>query len=316
MCGRGACTLTKGALSSACGYQNSSGKYCKVPWVENNELVYVPSCNLGPRDVIPCVVAGTHFSNKEDRVLCPMLWGMIPPWHKGDYKKHTASSHNSRLDRILESKLFSPPLRNGLRCVVVFDGYYEWKTDKTKSAKQPYYIYATQEAGIKAEDPATWPDEHSFESKWEGYKPLKMAGIFSKFKSIEGKTVYSCSILTTDSNEVISWIHDRMPVFLNEEDCQIWLDPKVTANKAIEMLKAQKLAEKTLSWHPVSTLVNNVLHKDKECRKEIQVKEKQKSGSAVFMASWLKRESGKSNGDNNEKGNKSTENETQEDERQ
>lgn len=50
--------------------------------MENSELVYVQSCNIGPKDIVPCVVAGTHLKNEEERLLCPMLWGMIPPWHK------------------------------------------------------------------------------------------------------------------------------------------------------------------------------------------------------------------------------------------
>ncbi|KAK2587727.1 hypothetical protein KPH14_003837 [Odynerus spinipes] len=315
MCGRGACTLSEGALSCACGYKNSSGKYRKAPWIKNDELVYVPSCNIGPRAVVPCTVAGTHFSREEERIVCPMFWGLIPPWHKGDYRKHKASSHNSRLDRILESKLFGPSLRKGLRCAVIFDGYYEWKASGNKSQKQPYYIYATQKPGIKADDPTTWPDKWSSESGWEGYKPLKMAGIFNRFKTDEGKIIYSCAILTTDSNKVLSWLHDRVPVFLNEENCEVWLDLKVSANTAIDMLKAQELSEKTLSWHPVSTLVNNVSHKDEECRKEIQIMEKRKSGSATFMASWLKKKSGKSSSGNNEKDDNFTESETEENER-
>ncbi|XP_047345648.1 abasic site processing protein HMCES isoform X2 [Vespa velutina] len=280
MCGRGACTLSKEKLSCACAYKDSSGEYHKVPWMDSSELVYVQSCNIGPRDIVPCVVAGTHLKNNQERILCPMLWGMIPPWHKGDYKKHTASTHNSRLDRILESKLYATPLHKGFKCIVLFDGFYEWKA----------------------------------ESGWKGYKPLKMAGIFNTFKTIEGKIIYSCSVLTKDANQVLSWLHDRMPIFLDEEQCQLWLDLEVSPYKAVEMLKEQKLIEKVLSWHTVSTLVNNISHKDAKCREQIEVKEKQKNSSAIFMASWLKRESGKSSKRNNTMNSNFIEEEINEDE--
>ncbi|XP_015185085.1 PREDICTED: embryonic stem cell-specific 5-hydroxymethylcytosine-binding protein isoform X1 [Polistes dominula] len=308
-------TLSKEKLSCACAYKKPSGEYHKVPWVDSSESVYVQSCNIGPRDVVPCIVAGTHLVNKEERLLCPMLWGMIPPWHKGDYKKHTASTHNSRLDRILESKLYSTPLRKGFKCIVLFDGFYEWKAGINKSPKQPYYIHAKQESGINPDDPTTWPDKWSPESGWEGYKPLKMAGIFNAFQTDEGKIVYSCSVLTKESNNVLSWLHDRTPIFLDDEQCRLWLDLKVSPEKAIEMLKMQELTDNILSWYTVSTLVNNVSHKDAKCREKIEVKEKQKNSSAVFMASWLKKESGgKSNSGNDSTNSDSSKDEINEDE--
>lgn len=80
---------------------------------------------------------------------------------------------------------------------MVCEGYYEWKAAKTKKdAKQPYYIYATQEKGVKADDLTTWKDEWSEEGGWKGFKLLKMAGIFNKFKTAE-----VCSICKVDPEE-------------------------------------------------------------------------------------------------------------------
>lgn len=128
---------------------------------------------------------------------------------------------------------------------MVCEGYYEWKAAKTKKdAKQPYYIYATQEKGVKADDLTTWKDEWSEEGGWKGFKLLKMAGIFNKFKTAEvcsickvdrsrraeqykretfqGKTIYNCTMVTKDSNKVLSWLHNRVPVFLmTEEDSHV-----------------------------------------------------------------------------------------------
>lgn len=71
------------------------------------------------------------------------------------------------------------------------EGYYEWKAGKTKKdSKQPYYIYATQEKGVRADDPSTWKDEWSEETGWKGFKLLKMAGIFNTFKTEEVNSTY------------------------------------------------------------------------------------------------------------------------------
>lgn len=93
------------------------------------------------------------------------------------------STHNARLENIKSSKLYNPPLRKGQRCIVVCEGYYEWKAGKSKKEKQPYYIYAGQEKGVRADDCSTWKDEWSEESGWKGFKVLKMAGIFNTFKT-------------------------------------------------------------------------------------------------------------------------------------
>ncbi|KAG7189822.1 hypothetical protein KM043_017482 [Ampulex compressa] len=290
MCGRCACTLDPDSLSGACEYRDTTGKRRKSVWTES-ELKYVPSFNMGPRDVLPCLVAGSHFGNQNEKVLCPMMWGMIPPWHEGDYRKHTMSTHNARLEGINNSKLYSPPLHRGQRCIVVCEGYYEWKAGKTKKdVKQPYYIYAAQDKGVKADDPKTWNGEWSEESGWKGFKVIKMAGLFNTFKTTEGKIIYSCTIITREANNVFSWLHHRIPIFLStEEDSNAWLNKGISVVEAINRLNALTLSEGILNWHTVSTLVNNVLCKSEECRKEKKPKEEKKSGPTGFMASWLKK---------------------------
>lgn len=105
---------------------------------------------------------------------------------QGDYRKHSLSTHNARLENIKNSKLYNLPLRNGQRCIVICEGYYEWKAGKTKKdTKQPYYIYANQRKEIEADDPSTWKDKWSEQDGWQGFKVLKMAGIFNKFKTEE-----------------------------------------------------------------------------------------------------------------------------------
>ncbi|XP_012232505.2 abasic site processing protein HMCES [Linepithema humile] len=298
MCGRTCCSLDPDTLCCACEYKDINGKQCKPTWAKtDNEVNYTPSYNMGPRDVLPCVVSGSHFQEEEERVLCPMMWGIIPPWHKGDYKKNKLSTHNGRLESIETSKLYSSSLQKRQRCIVVCEGFYEWKAGaNNKSPKQPYYIYAAQDKGVKADDPTTWINEFSKADGWKGFRVLKLAGIFETFKTEEGTLIYSCTIITRESNKILSWLHHRMPVcFSNEEECQMWLNTDLPTEEVIYRLNNMILQEETLSWHPVSTIVNNVFHKTADCRKEIKPKEEKKNSQIAFMASWLQKGSAPSN---------------------
>ncbi|GAB1866204.1 Abasic site processing protein HMCES [Camponotus japonicus] len=290
MCGRACCSLDPDTLCCACEYKDANGKQQKLTWAKT-DLKYTPSFNMGPQDVLPCMVSGSHFQEERERVLCAMIWGIIPPWHKGDYKKRSdkLSTHNGRLENIQTSKLYSPSLRNRQRCIVVCEGFYEWKAGtNNKSPKQPYYIYATQDTGVKADDPTTWSNESSKLDGWKGFKVLKLAGIFGTFETEEGKIIHSCTILTRESNKVLSWLHHRMPIYLqNEEECQAWLNNNLPTDVVIKRLNNMILEEQVLNWHPVSTVVNNVLHKTPDCRKEIKPQEEKKDNQKSFMASWL-----------------------------
>lgn len=78
-------SLDADTLCCACGYKDGNGKQHKLTWTET-ELKYNPSYNMCPRDVLPCIASGSHFEGaKEERVLCAMTWGMIPPWHQASY---------------------------------------------------------------------------------------------------------------------------------------------------------------------------------------------------------------------------------------
>lgn len=107
---------------------------------------------------------------------------------QGDYKKRSdkLSTHNGRLESIQTSKLYSPSLQKRRRCIVICEGFYEWKAGaNNKSPKQPYYIYVAQDKGIKADDPATWTNEFSETDGWKGLNVLKLAGIFGAFTTDE-----------------------------------------------------------------------------------------------------------------------------------
>ncbi|XP_046395802.1 abasic site processing protein HMCES isoform X2 [Ischnura elegans] len=183
MCGRLACTLSPDSICKACSLKDTKGKEYYAPeWVNSNDQwSYRPSHNVAPTDVTPVLVSGKHFpglaSDVEKAVVHPMIWGMIPPWHKGAYNNHKMSTNNCRLENVLESRLYSVPLYKGQRCVVICDGFYEWQTTKG-SQKQPYFIYAPQVEGVRIENKSTWDESWSEETGWHGPQLLKLAALF------------------------------------------------------------------------------------------------------------------------------------------
>ncbi|YCI79107.1 SOS response-associated peptidase [Bacillus sp. R1-10] len=127
-----------------------------------------------------------------------LRWGLIPFWAKDE--KAGYKMINARAETIAEKASF----RNAYmkkRCLIIADSFYEWK--KTPERKIPMRI------------------------KLKNHAPFGMAGLWESWKSPEGISVYSCSIITTVPNELMTSIHDRMPVILKPEDEKDWLNPSI-----------------------------------------------------------------------------------------
>lgn len=289
MCGRTACALDPESICKATSFKDlKSGKFKKPEWRESaSGMNYRPSVNLAPTDVSPVLVNASHFNYEENEpVIYPMMWGMIPPWHKGDIKTHGLSTNNCRLENMNNSKLYSPAFSNGKRCVVLCEGFYEWQTTKKDCpTKQPYYIYAPQSEGVKIEDITAWDAEWSETEGWKGPNLLKMAGLFNCWTSPEGKQIYSYSVITMEANDTFSWLHHRMPAILNsDQEVMDWIDcGRVPSEKALKLLKPVS----SLTWHPVSTAVNNSRNKSNVCNKPVDLK-KPKPANPLMM-NWLKK---------------------------
>ncbi|KAL0819047.1 hypothetical protein ABMA28_008326 [Loxostege sticticalis] len=302
MCGRTGLSLGKPQLQCACSYKpKGAPSFIKPDWLpeHNDGKEYVPSYNIAPTDVTPVLVSASKYKNaaKSSRVLKPMMWGIIPPWHKGDYKTHNLSTNNCRMENIQSSKLYSPILKDGGRCVIVVEGFYEWQTtNKTSKTKQPYYIYAPQDESIKVEDPQTWNNEFDEENGWKGINLLHMAGLYNIWQN-EDKIIYSYSVITMESNSTLNWLHHRMPAILNQqEQIEAWLDiDNVPPEMALTILKPVKI----LSWHPVSTLVNNSKNKSDECNNRLLEENKNKSKQKTLTSWFHKADKRKSEGDFN-----------------
>jgi putative SOS response-associated peptidase YedK len=167
-----------------------------------------------------------------ERIPKMMKWGLIPHWAKHDKLQY--STFNARSEDFRTKPAFRDAWTWGQRCLVVTDGFYEWKKlDAKGKEKQPYAI-AMADGG-----------------------QMVMAGLWAKWKSPNGEQVLSCTILTCPPNDVIGELHDRMPVLLPDSEWPKWLGEQVaTQDELMAMLKP--CANEDLKVWAVGKMVGNV----------------------------------------------------------
>ncbi|MEL6653728.1 MAG: SOS response-associated peptidase, partial [Bacteroidota bacterium] len=136
---------------------------------------------------------------------------------------------NARSETLHEKSAFKRPFQKQ-RCLVPADGFYEWK--RSPEGKQPYRI--------------TLQDETLF----------YFAGLFDSWRSPEGQTIYSYTIVTTEPNELMLDIHDRMPVILDAGSAERWLSQQESAGELRELFVP--FPAERMKAYPVSPLVGNV----------------------------------------------------------
>ncbi|MBC8386148.1 MAG: SOS response-associated peptidase [Candidatus Cloacimonetes bacterium] len=175
--------------------------------------------NVTPGSKIPVII-----KQGEANIIDGFQWGLIPFWAKD--AKIVYKLINARAESISEK----PSFRNAFqrrRCLIPANGFYEWK----KPERIPFYIYLN--------------DRELF----------TFAGIWEKWLSPEGKEIKTCSIITTDPNHLLKTIHNRMPVILNKEDEQKWIDH--TNDKASLSSLLQPYPAEKMKAHIVSKAVNS-----------------------------------------------------------
>jgi len=185
--------------------------------------VVLPRYNVAPTQQVPVVRSDADGVNRLD---C-LQWGLIPSWAKDrtvGYKMINACS-----ETVTEKPSFRQAVRYR-RCLVPASGFYEWKQEG--KLKLPHYL------------------------RIKGDAPMLFAGLWESWKSPEGETVESCTILTTGPNRLVEQIHDRMPVILHPDEYLVWLDRSVTDPADLTRLFQPYPADLMEMW-PVSTLVNS-----------------------------------------------------------
>jgi putative SOS response-associated peptidase YedK len=201
--------------------------------IKEVESDLAPSYNIAPKQ--PIVVVMEDGKKK----LVTMQWGLIPRWAKDD--KISNKLINARSETIDQK----PSFKNSFihrRCIVVADGFYEWTERGGK--KRPVYIYL------------------------ESGQTFGMAGVYDTWKTSEGEEITTCTIITTEANEFMKKLHHRMPVILEPEYYDYWLNPE---NKDITKLKEilNKFISQQLDFHEVSSAVNSPVFNSPDCIKPL-----------------------------------------------
>ena len=191
--------------------------------------------NIAPTQPVAVVRQSPEDSQRH---LSLLRWGLIPAWAKD--ASIGARMINARAESVAEKPAFRSAFKRR-RCLVPADGYYEWQ--KIGSRKQPHYIRMRDD------------------------RPFAFAGLWEQWRGEEGQDAQlleTCTIITTESNELSRPIHDRMPVILDTEDYGLWLDPEVEDRGRLERLLRPFESAKMVA-DPVSTYVNNVRNDDTKC---------------------------------------------------
>jgi putative SOS response-associated peptidase YedK len=195
-----------------------------------------PRYNIAPTQVVPVI----GLEPNGERALKMFRWDLIPRWNK-DMPKG-APLINARSEGIASSKMFGDAFQRR-RCLVPADGFYEWNKDKSLKDKTPWRIVD--------------PDRPAF----------AFAGVWDGWRSPEGEIVRSFAIATTNANEKLSPIHDRMPVMLRREDEDAWLDPNSTEPTLLSLLAPYDRAKTEV--YRVDMRVNSVKNDDPDCFKKL-----------------------------------------------
>jgi putative SOS response-associated peptidase YedK len=223
MCGRFARRSTQQVLADWFGVELE-----EMPW-------FAPSYNAAPQSVQP-VVRLNRDSGKREFSL--ERWGLVPFWAKD--AKPGYSTFNARAEQAAAKPAFREALKKR-RCLVPADAFYEWQRPgpgMDAKTKQPFAI------ALKSGEP------YAFAGLWERWQPS------------EGAALETFTILTTDPNELMEPIHNRMPVILEPRDYDRWLEPGDPARPPVDLLRPFP-AGKMFAW-PVNVRVGNVRNNDSQ----------------------------------------------------
>ncbi|WP_235839004.1 SOS response-associated peptidase [Desulfosporosinus metallidurans] len=185
---------------------------------------------MAPSQQVPVVI----HQNGGNRLLM-VRWGLIPYWAKDE------SIGNKLINARAETLEEKPSFRRSFeqrRCLVLADGFYEWK--KEGRVKKPYRI-----------------------TLLDG-RPFAFAGLWDSWLSPTGQTINSCAIITTTPNKLMEPIHNRMPVILPQDMESVWLGGDVTSSREVKGLLTPFPEERMVAYE-VSQLVNSPRNDGPEC---------------------------------------------------
>jgi putative SOS response-associated peptidase YedK len=199
-----------------------------------NAIEWSPRYNIAPTQTVAAVRSQESDGGRE---LVLLKWGLIPSW--ADDPKIGSRMINARGDTVASKPAFRSAIKKK-RCLIPADGFYEWKPIPGQKTKQPYLISVRDVAAFA------------------------FAGLWEHWHGPDGTQIESCSIITTDANELMQQVHNRMPVILDPADYDRWLDRNMqSAQDVVDLLKP--FPARRMQLTPVSTLVNSPRNDTAKC---------------------------------------------------
>ena len=193
-----------------------------------------PRYNIAPTQSVLTVLQPSASANRQGKML---HWGLIPSWAKD--RKMGSKLINARAETVAEKPAFRSAFRKR-RCLVVADGFYEWQQQENKKQKQPFYF------------------------RLSDGEPFAFAGLWEHWQDATGEEIESCTVLTTEANDLMRPIHNRMPVILEPKNYDLWLDAEATKPELLQPLLHPYPTEE-MTAYPVSTVVNKPVNDSAEC---------------------------------------------------
>jgi len=193
--------------------------------VKTHSMEIIPRYNIAPSQDVPVVVR-VHHDGYENEIQS-MKWGLVPSWSKDP--SHSPKPINARGDTLDQKPMFRDLLKYK-RCLIPATGFYEWK--KEHWGKIPYYI------------------------RMKDNSLFAFAGLYDRYRAQDGQQISTFTIITTEPNEIVSPLHDRMPAILKREDEERWLRPGILYRDQLSEMLHCYPANQMISY-PVSKAVNN-----------------------------------------------------------
>ena len=194
---------------------------------------FKPRYNIAPNQQVPIVLLD---GEKKIRKMGYVRWGLIPSW--ADDPSIGNRMINARAETITTKASFRNLFRKR-RCIVPADSFYEWTKISTRE-KIPMRIFLTTE------------------------EPFGFAGLWTTWRPATGDPIVSCTIITTEPNELMAKIHNRMPVVLEKKNEKVWIDPSVDDEKLLQSFLNPHPSKK-MKCYPVSRFVNSPKNDTPKC---------------------------------------------------
>ena len=203
------------------------------------QLDWKPRYNIAPTQPVASII------NHQSKKIEFLRWGLVPGWAKD------ISIGNRLINARSETIMEKPSFRNAFarrRCLILADGFYEWKRSNTKgAASQPYYFFL------------------------ENKEPFALAGIWEMWQAPDGGELWSTAIVTCDANETLKPIHDRMPVLFDKNEMFNWLEDRPKKD-LIDMMVPYPAAKMNtyseIDFRMVGKAVNSPFNDTPECVQE------------------------------------------------